>query len=133
MKKAKGLGPLIAAHAKYKATLKQYRNLRTDVAAHIASALPKGTAVQWTQGTAFNDTSTRFELGSVLVFDEMDASYYLEDGAKPYRNEVPCMSKPQLQKLIKLWDGIPQDILDIAFSDAVVRVDANGKCHVEET
>lgn len=136
MKKPKGLSPLFAAHAHYKATLKQYRTLRKDLAAYIAAALPERIGVQWTQGTAFNDTSTRFEVGFVLVYEYQggpEARYYLDDGAKAYRNEVPNLTKAHLQKLIKIWEGIPHDILDAAFGDAVVRIQASGKFDVEET
>ncbi len=53
--------------------------------------------------------------------------YVISDGAAKYKDSVPGLTKVALQKLIKLWDEIPDELLLHIFGSGSIRVKSGGK------
>jgi hypothetical protein len=117
-RKHKDIGGILKAHSEYVRALKQHRSLAHDIAHHIAEALPEGTSLEWTQG----------EAGSAMVcaYHAKENGYYLENGVDDYRDEVPGLTKAGLRTLVKVWNALPNVMMDHAYGTSIMRVSSDG-------
>ncbi len=128
---ATNLTDVLDAHEAYRRALKKHRNLRKDVARHLAAAIPKGLALEWSQGTSMLE----FTVSSIVVFeasneDPIENGYFLDDDVAELT--VPGLTRDALRKLTKTWKSVPFDLLQLAYGDSTVRVLSTGKFEVTE-